>query len=100
MGLVLRYALLVALLIVSVLAFFGATVVTGERMLVDVGSGGEHRNVGFWVLMAMGAAVAVSLGRGFLSEVPAAIVDLWHDNKDRVFTLALGAIVCAVFLLS
>jgi hypothetical protein len=101
MGFVLRYALLLTLLVVSVLAFIGATTVTGERVLVDAGaSTGAPGGAGFWVLIAIGVGIAVSLGRRVYSEIPEALGDLWHDNKERLFTLLLGAAVCALFVLS
>lgn len=100
MGLLLRYAVLIALAAASLAAVVDASTATGEKMLVDAGGlGGVPGGMAFWIVTAMALASAASICKFVVAGIPSMMRDWFESNKDRVFTFALGAALCAVFML-
>ncbi len=97
-----RYAFLLALGFVSIVAFVSASTVTGQ-MLAST-SGYPMQNPGdlpFYVLAAVGLLGFVSMARFVVSGVPQIVRD-WTDRKRRS-NYAMLAVVClisAVFVIA
>ena len=99
MIIVLRYAFLLALGMASIFAFISATAVTGQMLIA--GSGHTVQNpedMGVWVLAGMAVLTALSLFRFVFSGLPAMAKTWYQNNKDKLFTLIIAGVVCAVFL--
>lgn len=100
MGLLLRYSILLAIAAASLAAVVDASTATGGKMLVDAGNlGNAPGGMAFWIVVAMAFVSAASICRFVVAGIPSMMRDWFDNNKDRVFTFALGAALCAVFLL-
>ena len=99
MAVVLRYAFLLALGVVSIFVFVAATAATGQMLIGN----SEHvvltpRQMSAWVLVGMAVLSAASLLRFATFGVPSMIKSLFLGHKDKLVTLVLVAVVCVVFV--
>ncbi len=99
MGVLLRYAFLMALGMVSIFALVNATAVGGQMFLAEAGHTVENpSNLTFWVVGAMAALSLLSLFRTVVMS-PSRFRLWMHYNQGRFYTLLLGGLLCAVFFL-
>jgi hypothetical protein len=95
-----RYASLLALAAASVYAVFSVGETNGQQLLVDAGQGGANPNaIAFWVLGAIAALTALSLFRFVMFGIPSMLGGWYQQNKEWLYTLVLGGVVCGMFYL-
>ena len=99
MIIVLRYAFLLALGVASIFAFISAMAVTGQMLIAGSGHSVQHpEDMGVWVMAGMAILTTISLLRFVFSGLPAMAKSWYRDNKDKLLTIFIAGIVCAVFL--
>lgn len=101
MSVILRYIFLLALGFGSFLAFVSATTATGQMFIAgnDL-STASQTSVGLWVLAIAAATGLSSVANFAFRRFPQMIVQWYGRNKERMVTLALGMLVCFVFIVS
>lgn len=100
MGVLLRYAFLLALGMVSIFALVSATAVGGQMILAQTGHAVEDPgNLTLWVVAGMAGLSLLSIVKTVF--VSPSRFKLWlHYNQGRFYTLLLGGLLCAVFFLT
>lgn len=101
MVLIVRYMLLAALGIGSILALANAMSTVGMEFLSEAGLSEEQRENAVMAILCCIAITGIwSLIHSAVKEVPP-MISKWYDrHKDRVSTMALGFLVCLVFVLA
>lgn len=101
MGIVLRYACLLGLGLASILTFFNAGAVTGQRLAA---SGGyviqDSADMGFVILALIGILGLASVVKFILSGFPSLLRDFYDRNKGQIATLMMTGVICFVFLVT
>ncbi len=99
MVIVLRYAFLLSLGVASIFAFISATALTGQMLIAGSGHSVQNpEDMGVWVMAGMAVLTALSLFRFVFSGLPAMAKSWYRNNKDKLLTIFVAGIVCAVFL--
>lgn len=101
MVIILRYVFLIALGLASCYAFINASAGTGQILLAEAGHRVDNpAAVGFWILFGMAAFSLMSMFRFVYLGIPAMFRGWLAEHKDKLVTLALGGIVCGIFLMT
>src|SRR5262245_41056367 len=95
-----RYGVPVMLTVASLSALMSASADSGQRYLVDAGQGaGAPRDFFLWMLTGIALITSVSLGRFVMFGIPAMLGGWYASNRQWLYTLLLGAIICGVYYL-
>ena len=95
-----RYATLMALAASSLYAVISVGETSGQQILVDAGQGGGNPNAAaLWVLGAIAVLTGFSLCRFVVFGIPTMLGSWYHHNKEWLYTLILGGVVCGMFYL-
>jgi hypothetical protein len=95
-----RYTTLVTLAAASLYAVVSVGETSGQQILVDAGQvGGNPNTIAFWMLGAIATLTGLSLCRFVVFGIPTMIGGWYHQNKEWLYTLVLGGVVCGVYYL-
>jgi hypothetical protein len=93
-----RYAALMALAAASLCAVVSVGETSGRQILVDAGQSSVNPNViGFWLLAAIAALTGFSLCRFVVFGIPSMLGGWYQSNKEWLYTLAFGGLVCGMY---
>src|SRR3974377_2147366 len=97
---IMRYAILVTLAVAALCAVISASADSGQKFLVDAGQGAVGSQDFFlWMLAGIAVVTSLSLCRFVVFRIPT-LLGVWYtSNKQRLYTLMLGALVWGVFYL-
>jgi hypothetical protein len=95
-----RYATLVTLAVISLYAVISASAHSGQVFLVGMGQTGSlPQNSSFWLLAGIATITGASLCRFVIFGIPSMLGGWYANNKQWLYTLVFGGLVCGVFYL-
>lgn len=101
MGILFRYAFLLALGLASLFTFVNATAITGERLAA---AGGypvqDPGDSSFMVLALIGILGFLWLVHFILRRFPSLVRDWYERRRGQLATLMMACVLCMVFLVT
>ena len=99
---VIRYALLVALVAASVWAVFDVSTAQAPMFLVDAGQTGAvptgvPYDIAFWLLAGIATLTTFSLCRFVIFGLPSMIGEWYQGNKSWLYMLIIGGMMWGAF---
>jgi len=101
MGILFRYAFLLALGLGSAFTFVSATAVTGQRLAAASGFAVQNSaDSSFMVLALIGILGFLSVFNFVLRRFPSLMRDWYERRKGQIATLMMACVVCVVFVVT
>ncbi|MGI9378545.1 MAG: hypothetical protein ACR2OW_02760 [Methyloligellaceae bacterium] len=96
-----RYILLFGLGIASAIVFASASIAIVDQIYLNTDPiASKTTDIRHWVLFGLGLAGLVSLLRFVFNGGPGVVTQFMDRNRERLVTMVLGILVCAVFVMT
>ncbi len=97
----LRYVLLFSLALGSFAVLVSVSVTTGHLLFINVGETSVDSNqINIWALLVLALLGFISLLKFAFRGFPKMISNWFTKHKERLITLALGFLVCFIFVMT